>query len=54
MDMSSLSPQNVFSQNGYSFEKSGQLASACGYEVCQVIGAKIPEDGWARIKKFLS
>jgi sugar/nucleoside kinase (ribokinase family) len=39
--------------NGYSFEKSGQLASACGYEVCQVIGAKIPEDGWARIKKFL-
>jgi sugar/nucleoside kinase (ribokinase family) len=39
--------------NGYSFEKSGQLASACGYEVCQVIGAKIPEDGWARIRKFL-
>ena len=40
--------------NGYSFEKSGQLASACGYEVCQVIGAKIPEDGWARIRNLLS
>lgn len=39
--------------NGYSFEKSGQLASACGYEVCQVIGAKIPEDGWSRIRKLL-
>ncbi len=39
--------------NGYSFEKSGQLASACGYEVCRVIGAKIPEDGWARIRKLL-
>ncbi len=39
--------------NGYSFEKSGQLASACGYEVCQVIGAKIPEDGWTRIRQLL-
>jgi len=39
--------------NGYSFEKSGHLASACGYEVCQVIGAKIPEDGWNRIRKLL-
>ena len=39
--------------NGYSFEKSGQLASACGYEVCQVIGAKIPEGGWSRIRKLI-
>ena len=39
--------------NGYSFEKSGQLASACGYEVCRVIGAKIPEDGWSRIRKLI-
>ncbi len=39
--------------NGYSFEKSGQLASACGYEVCQVVGAKIPDDGWARIMNLL-
>jgi len=39
--------------NGYSFEKSGELASACGYEVCQVIGANIPEEGWNRIRKLL-
>ena len=38
--------------NGYSIEKSGQLASACGHEVCQVIGAKIPEDGWERIRSL--
>lgn len=40
--------------NGESLEKCGQLGSACGYEVCQVIGTKIPEDGWKRIKKLLS
>jgi len=39
--------------NGYSVEKSGQLASACGYEVCRVIGAKIPEDGWKRIRNLI-
>ncbi len=39
--------------HGYSIEKSGQIASACGYEVCQVIGAQIPEKGWERIKKLL-
>ena len=39
--------------NGYSLEKSGTLGSACGYEVCQVVGANIPEDGWLRIKKIL-
>jgi sugar/nucleoside kinase (ribokinase family) len=39
--------------NGYSHEKSGGLASACGYEVCQVVGADIPADGWMRIKKKL-
>lgn len=39
--------------NGYLHEKSGALASACGYEVCQVIGADIPADGWLRIKKNL-
>jgi hypothetical protein len=37
--------------NGFSHEKSGRLASACGYEVCQVVGADIPADGWARIRK---
>jgi sugar/nucleoside kinase (ribokinase family) len=39
--------------NGYSFKKCGDLASACGYEVCQVIGADIPEDGWHRIRKLV-
>jgi len=38
--------------HGYSIETSGRLASACGYEVCQVIGASIPEDGWERIRKL--
>jgi sugar/nucleoside kinase (ribokinase family) len=39
--------------NGYSIEQCGRLGSACGYEVCQVIGAHIPADGWERIKKLL-
>jgi sugar/nucleoside kinase (ribokinase family) len=39
--------------NGYSLEKCGKLASACGYEVCQVVGASIPHDGWERIRKLL-
>ena len=38
---------------GYGVEKSGRLASACGYEVCQVVGAAIPEEGWARIKRIM-
>ena len=39
--------------NGYTLEQSGGLGSACGYEVCQVIGMNIPEQGWHRIKKLL-
>ncbi len=39
--------------NGYPLEKCGELGSACGYEVCQVVGANIPEEGWQRIKKLL-
>ncbi len=39
---------------GDSIEKSGELASACGAEVCQVVGANIPEEGWERIRKILS
>ncbi len=38
---------------GYSHEKCGRLASACGYEVCQVVGADIPEGGWIRIKQIM-
>ena len=39
--------------NGFSLEKCGKLGSATGYEVCQVMGASIPEEGWQRIKKLL-
>jgi len=39
--------------NGYPLEKCGQLGSACGYEVCQVVGANIPDEGWKRIRKLL-
>jgi len=39
--------------NGYTHEKCGRLASACGYEVCQVVGADIPAGGWIRIKKIM-
>jgi len=31
-------------------EKCGALGSVCGYEVCQVVGASIPDEGWHRIK----
>jgi sugar/nucleoside kinase (ribokinase family) len=37
---------------GYSLDKCGEIGSACGYEVCQVMGASIPEAGWNRIKKL--
>ena len=39
--------------NGFSLEKSGQLGSACGYEVCQVVGAGIPAQGWDRIRALI-
>ncbi|MCF8091137.1 MAG: adenosine kinase [Desulfotignum sp.] len=39
--------------NGFSIEKSGALASACGYEVCQVVGAQIPKQGWERIRALI-
>ena len=39
--------------NGYSLERCGELGSACGFEVCQVVGANIPESGWERIRKLL-
>jgi len=37
----------------YTLEQCGELGSACGYEVCQVLGANIPEAGWERIRKLL-
>ncbi|MBW1893223.1 MAG: adenosine kinase [Deltaproteobacteria bacterium] len=38
-------------ENEFPYEKCGALASACGYEVCRVMGANIPKEGWARINK---
>jgi len=39
--------------SGFDINKAGRIASACGYEVCQVDGAVIPEAGWDRIKKII-
>ncbi len=39
--------------NGYSYENCGTLGSACGYEVCQVVGASIPKQGWERIRPLV-
>lgn len=39
--------------HGYSLEQSGKIGSACGYEVCQVMGAQIPDKAWDRIKQLL-
>jgi sugar/nucleoside kinase (ribokinase family) len=39
--------------NGFTIEKAGRIGAACGYEVCQVVGAQIPDDGWKRIRKML-
>jgi sugar/nucleoside kinase (ribokinase family) len=36
--------------HGYGVERAGRLGSACGYEVCQVLGAQIPPAGWERIR----
>jgi sugar/nucleoside kinase (ribokinase family) len=38
---------------GYPLEKCGRLGSACGYEVCQTIGANIPDEGWERIRQLM-
>ncbi|MGD8266564.1 MAG: adenosine kinase [Desulfobacterales bacterium] len=35
---------------GMPLEHCGHLASVCGFEVCRVIGATIPEAGWQRIR----
>ncbi|NLG16149.1 MAG: adenosine kinase [Fibrobacter sp.] len=37
---------------GFPLQKCGELGSACGYEVCQVVGASIPEEGWKRIRNL--
>jgi sugar/nucleoside kinase (ribokinase family) len=39
--------------HGYSLDEAGAIGSACGYEVCQVTGASIPDHGWDRIRTLL-
>lgn len=39
--------------HGFSIEKSGHLGSVCGYEVCQVMGAQIPESAWEGIRSLI-
>ena len=40
--------------NGWDMERSGNLGSIVSNEVVQVMGAQIPEDGWARIKETMA
>jgi len=35
--------------NGLSIEKAGYIGSLCGYEVCRVFGAHIPDERWEYI-----
>jgi sugar/nucleoside kinase (ribokinase family) len=37
---------------GFGMDHCGAIAAACGYEVCQVIGAQIPDEGWQRIRRI--
>lgn len=37
--------------SGWDMERSGKLGSIVSNEVVQVVGAKIPEEGWARIRE---
>ena len=39
--------------NGMSLADCGRLGAACGFEVCQVTGASIPEDRWKAIKETI-
>lgn len=40
--------------HGLPLDRCGRLASLCGYEVCRVIGASIPEEGWQRIRQMVN
>jgi len=39
--------------NGYPLDKCGKLGSVCGYEVCQVVGAHIPDEIWPGIIRIV-
>lgn len=40
--------------SGFPARKAGELGTLCGYEVCRVVGTKIPSAGWKRIKGSLT
>ena len=40
--------------SGLGVKASGDLASRCGFEVCQTVGAAIPADGWERIRQCVN
>ena len=40
--------------NGMPLEVCGKLASVCGYEVCRVMGASIPDETWQRIRRDIN
>lgn len=39
--------------NRMPLDRCGQIGSMCGYEVCQVMGANLPEERWSMIRKQL-
>jgi sugar/nucleoside kinase (ribokinase family) len=39
--------------NNWPLEACGELGSLCGYEVCQIMGAHIPDERWTEIQKRL-
>ena len=39
--------------SGSPLDRCGQIGSACGYEVCRVVGADIPDEGWERIRRLI-
>jgi sugar/nucleoside kinase (ribokinase family) len=40
--------------HGMPLEECGKLASVCGYEVCRVMGASIPDRTWQRIRRGIN
>jgi sugar/nucleoside kinase (ribokinase family) len=40
--------------SGMDLTDSGRLASRCGFEVCQTVGAAIPASGWERIHQCVN
>jgi len=39
--------------NGLPIETCGAIGSRCGFEVCKVVGASIPDDRWEKIRELI-